>query len=194
MTESRVASRLVFQGSELDVRMDDVRLPSGQVIQKEVAVRPHSACMVPLDNEGNVLMVRQYRRAAGQTLLEVPAGKLDPGETPEQAALRELQEETGFTAAKLRRLSSFWLGPGWCTQFTHAFLVTELTPSRLTADSDEFITVEHVPLARIPELIAAGEIQDAKSIAALLLALGAVDAGNPPTPPLQRGVEDSPLS
>ena len=87
------------------------------------------------------------------------------------AALRELQEETGFTASKLRHLSSFWVAPGWCTQVIHAYLAMDLTPSRLAADDDENITVDRVPLERVPELIAKGEIQDAKSIAALMLAL-----------------------
>jgi ADP-ribose pyrophosphatase len=107
-------------------------------------------------------------------LLEVPAGGINHGEVSEATVLRELQEETGFTAATLRHLSSFWVSPGWCTEQMHAYLATGLAPSRLEADYDENITVEHVPLARIPELIAAGEIQDAKSIAALLLALRAL--------------------
>lgn len=174
MIEPTVESKVVFKGGELTLRVNKVRLPNGRLATQEIAERPSSACIAPVDDMGNVLLVRQYRRAAGAALLEVPAGKLDEGELPEQGALRELQEETGFTAATLRHLASFWIAPGWCTQFTHAYLATDLTPSRLAADEDENITVEGVPLSRIPEMIAAGEIQDAKSITALLLALRAL--------------------
>jgi ADP-ribose pyrophosphatase len=127
--------------------------------------------MVPLDDDGNVVMVRQYRKPAEEVLLEVPAGGVEPGEAPEETVQRELQEEIGFTAGKLRHLSSFWLAPGWCTEYMHAYLVTNLAPASLDADDDENILVERVPLAQTLELIASGKIEDVKSIAALLLAM-----------------------
>jgi ADP-ribose pyrophosphatase len=127
--------------------------------------------MVPLDDDGNVVMVRQYRKPAEEVLLEVPAGGVEPGEAPEETVQRELQEEIGFTAGKLRHLSSFWLAPGWCTEYMHAYLVTDLAPASLDADDDENILVERVPLAQTLELIASGKIEDVKSIAALLLAM-----------------------
>ncbi len=176
-SEPTLESRVIFQGRIMTVRVDRVRLPNGRVTTREIAEHGNSVCVVPLDGQGNVVLVRQYRKAVEGVLLEVPAGGIDHGEVSEATVLRELQEETGFTAAKLRRLASFWVSPGWCTEFMHAYLATGLAPSRLAADDDENITVEHVPLASIPELIASGEIQDAKSIAALLLALRALGDG-----------------
>jgi len=115
--------------------------------------------------------VRQYRKAAQLNLLEVPAGGVEAGETPDETVLRELQEEVSVTSGSLRRLSGFWVSPGWATEFMHAYLATDLTPASLPADDDEYISVERVPLDSIPGLIESGEIQDSKSIASLLLAL-----------------------
>lgn len=176
-SEPTLESQVVFRGRIMSVRVDQVRLPNGRVTTREIAEHGNSVCVVPLDGHGNVVLVRQYRKPVEGVLLEVPAGGIDHGEVSEATVLRELQEETGFTAAKLRHLASFWVSPGWCTEFMYAYLATGLAPSRLAADEDENITVEHVPLARIPELIANGEIRDAKSIAALLLATRAVGDG-----------------
>ena len=108
-------------------------------------------------------------------LLEVVAGGMEEGEDPREAAIRELQEEIGHTAGNLRLLSSFWLAPGWCTEFMHAYLATDLSPSKLAADDDENITVERVPLDRAIAMIQSGEIQDVKTIAALMLAVPALN-------------------
>ena len=170
-SEPTLESKVIYQGRIINVRVDKVRLPNGRLTTREIAEHGNSVCVVPVDDQGNVVLVRQYRKPVEGVLLEVPAGGINHGEVSEATVLRELQEETGFTAAKVRHLSSFWVSPGWCTEFMHAYLATGLTPSRLAADYDENITVDHVPLGRIPELIASGEIQDAKSIAALLLAL-----------------------
>ena len=169
--EPTVESKVVYRGRILDLRVDTVRLPGGRLTTREIAEHSDSVCMVPLDSQGNVLLVRQYRKSVESDLLEVPAGGIDENEAPEAAALRELQEEVGHTAGKITRLAGFWVSPGWCTEFMHAFLATELTPAKLDADLDEDITVIRVPLAQTIDLITEGKIQDAKSIASLLLAM-----------------------
>lgn len=170
-SEPTVESQTIFEGKILKLRVDTVRLPNGRLATREVVEHSNSVCIVPVDEDNNVLLVRQYRKPTERQLLEVPAGGIEGEEVSEAAVLRELQEEVGYTAANLRHLSSFWLAPGWCDEFMHSYLATGLTPSRLEADDDEFIDVVRLPLAQTPDLIASGEIQDVKSIAALLLAM-----------------------
>lgn len=148
-----------------------MRLPNGRETTREIAEHSPSVCIVPIDDRGNVVLVRQFRKPVERDLLEVPAGGIEEGEVSDEAVQRELQEEIGYTAGKLRYLSSFWLAPGWCTENMHAYLATDLTPSSLQADDDEFISVVRVPLTDAMKLISEGQVQDAKSIAALLLAL-----------------------
>ena len=169
--EPTVENKLVYEGRILDLRVDTVRLPSGRLTTREIAEHSDSVCMVPLDSQGKVLLVRQYRKSVEANLLEVPAGGIEENEAPEAAALRELQEEVGYTSGKITRLAGFWVSPGWCTEFMHAYLATELSPAQLEADFDENITVVRVPLAQTIDLITKGEIQDAKSVASLLLAM-----------------------
>jgi ADP-ribose pyrophosphatase len=153
------------------VRVDTVNLPNGGTSQREIIEHGDSVVMVPVDDEQCVLLVRQYRKAPEKLLLELPAGGLEDGESPEEGVLRELQEEIGFTAGKLQHMSSFWLTPGFCTEYTHAYIATDLRSSVLAPDGDENIVVVTVPLAQIPDMIRSGEIEDAKSISALLMAI-----------------------
>lgn len=125
---------------------------------------------MPLDEDGNVVLVRQYRLAAKEALLEVPAGIVDEGEDIEAAAQRELQEETGYRARNLERLTGFFVSPGFCEEFVHVFLATGLVESLLQADDDEEITVERIPLDAALALATSGEIKDAKSVVGLLMA------------------------
>jgi ADP-ribose pyrophosphatase len=148
-----------------------VQLASGRLTTREIAEHSPSVCIVPLDDQGNVLLVRQYRKPVEAELLEVPAGGVEEGEVSQEAVLRELREETGYTAGTLRHLCSFWMTPGWATEYMHAYLATDLSPAHLDADYDEDISVVRVPLSQIPQMIQSGEIQDAKSIVSLLLAM-----------------------
>ena len=170
-TEPTIATRSIFQGRIIDVRVDTVRLPNGRETIREIVDHQPSICVVPVDADRNVLLVRQYRKPTESFLLEAPAGGIEGDESPEEATRRELQEEIGHTAASLTPLTEFWLAPGWCSEYMYAFLATDLTPSTLDSDEDEFIDVIRVPLADVPGKIADGEIRDAKSIAALLLAM-----------------------
>jgi ADP-ribose pyrophosphatase len=174
-SEPTVESKVLYRGRIVNLRVDTVRLPNGRLTTREIVEHSHAVCIVPVDDRGNVLLVRQYRKPAEAQLLEVPAGGVEAGEVSQEAVLRELQEEVGLTAGTLRHLASFWVAPGWCTEYMHAYLATDLSPASLAADEDENIVVVPVPLARVPELIQSGEIQDAKSIASLLLALRVLD-------------------
>ena len=173
--EPTVESKLVYEGRIVNLRVDTVRLDTGRFTTREIAEHGNSVCVVPIDSDGNVLLVRQYRKPVEASLLEIPAGGIDPGESPNESVLRELQEEIGHTAASLRPLSSFWVSPGWCTEFMYAFIATDLSPAKLAADDDENITVERVPLGNIPMLIQSGEIRDAKSILSLVMVLNIVN-------------------
>ena len=151
-------------------------MPGGRLTTREIVEHSPVVCVVPIDRDGNVVMVKQYRKAVESELLEVVAGGVEDGETPEEAALRELQEEVRFTAGRIRHLSSAWVAPGWCTEFMHIYLATDLSPSSLPPDSDENISVVTVPFQTVPDLIASGDIQDLKSIASLLLAMRSVES------------------
>ena len=170
LEEVTLETKSVYQGKILNLRVDTVRLPNGRVATREVAEHSNSVCIVPIDENGDVLLVRQYRTPVHKPLLELPAGGVEAGEVSEETVQRELQEETGYRAGNLRHLSSFWLAPGWCDEFMHAYLATQLSPSKLVGDDDENILVERVSFDRAIALIGTGEIQDVKSIAGLLLA------------------------
>ncbi len=169
-SEPTIETRRIYEGKIINVRVDTVRMPSGATATREIVEHSHAVCIVPVDEHGNVVLVRQYRKPAEEALLEVPAGGVEEGEVSEDAVLRELQEEIGYTAGKLQHLSSFWVAPGWATEFMHAYLATELTPSRLEADDDENIEVVRLPFDQAVAMFKTGEIKDGKTIAAMLLA------------------------
>ena len=170
--EPTVESSRPYEGKIVNLRVDTVRLPSGRLTSREIIEHGDCVCIVPLDRDGNAVLVRQYRKAIERHLLEVPAGGIDPGEAAEDAAHRELREETGYRSGKMELLSFFWTTPGYCTEGMHAFLATELEAGEGQPEEDEAIELVKVPLERVPEMIAAGEIQDAKSIASLMLVVG----------------------
>ncbi len=174
--EPTLSSRTAFEGKILTVRVDTVSLPGGRTSVREIVEHSPCVCMAPVD-AGDILLVRQYRKAVEASLLEVPAGGVEPGEAPEDAVVRELQEETGHTADTLRHLQSFYMSPGFCTEEMHAFLATDLRPAVLDPDYDEDIQVVRVPVSEIPALLRSGQVRDAKSITTLLLALEALRSG-----------------
>jgi len=169
---STLRTDYLFQGKIVSVRLDDVRLDDGHVSRLEVVEHVQSMTVVAIDSEQRIVLVRQYRHPAGQELLETPAGCLDPGEAAEDAANRELAEETGLRAHKVTPVGGFYLAPGWATEYMHVFLAEDLYDSFAEADEDERIEVVRLPIAEWEAKIAAGKVLDCKSIAAWHLARG----------------------
>lgn len=169
--ETTIDSQRIYDGKILAVRVDRVSLPGGGTTQREIVEHSPSVVIVPIDHEGRILLVRQYRKAAEQPLLEAPAGGLEPGESPEEGVLRELREEVGFAAGRLQRMTGFWMVPGFCTEYMYAYLATDLSESPLSPDEDELIQVVPANMRDIPDMIRSGSIQDGKSIAAILMAM-----------------------
>jgi len=172
--EKTISSKVVYDGRALKLRVDEVLKPDGKTTTREIVEHKDCVAVVVLDHKDNVILVRQYRKAVGKHLLEIPAGSIDNGEQPIAAVRRELQEEIGYLPNKIDKLGGFYSTPGFCTEYLHLYLATYLIPSRLEAEDTDEIKVVRVPLSKIPDLIASGEICDAKSIAGLLrvIALG----------------------
>lgn len=165
-----LSSRRVFDGRAFSLRVDEVQMPDGRQASWEILGHTGGVAMVPLDADDNVLMVRQYRHAAGVELLELPAGTVKPGEDYAVCAARELQEEVSLAAAQLELLGEFFLAPGYSSELMRVYLATGLTPASLPQDADESIAVERVPFRQAVQLAINGGLRDSKSIAGLLLA------------------------
>ena len=169
--ESVIRSRTTFQGRILNVRVDEVALPGGQSACREIVEHGEVVAIVAIDEDDQVILVRQFRKAVETFLLELPAGGIDPGENPQQAARRELLEETGQTASQIDVLTKFYMSPGHCTELMHVFLATGLEKGEAQPEDDEEIEVETIPLKEILDLVKQDKIQDAKTIASLMLVL-----------------------
>jgi ADP-ribose pyrophosphatase len=172
MTDNVVASEHRYHGRVLNLRLDTVALPDGQTYVREVVEHAEAVAIVPVNAQGEVYFVRQFRAGPGGPLLEIPAGTLEPGESPEAGARREIEEEIGYAAARWERLGSFYLAPGYSTELIHLFLARDLTEARRQGDFDEDIETEKAPLEDFLRRALAGEPTDVKTMAALLLARG----------------------
>ena len=164
-----LSSRKIYSGRVFDVHVD--RLREGDVeYEREIVVHRGSAVIVPVFDDGTVALVRQYRHAVDDYMLEVPAGGIEDGETFEQAALRELEEEVGVSAANIELLSEFYVSPGFLTEKMYLYLATGLTETTQNLDHDEAIEIERITLPDALGKIRTGEIKDAKTIIGLTLA------------------------
>jgi ADP-ribose pyrophosphatase len=170
MPFSTIAQETIYRGHAFNLRRDELRTPDLRTIHLDIIEHVDSVTLLPVDADGRILFVRQYRHATGKELLELPAGTLDEGELPEACALREIREETGFAAGKLEKLGEFFLAPGYSTEYMVVFLATELHRAPLPGDEDEFISLQPIPIEGAYEMALNGNLQDAKSLAALLLA------------------------
>jgi ADP-ribose pyrophosphatase len=165
-------SEQIFKGRVVSLRVDQVRMEDGRVMRQEVVEHVPSIGVIPLWDEETVVLIRQYRHPTGEALLEIPAGSFDPEEEAEACAQRELAEEIGYRAGEIVALGGFYLAPGWTTEYMHIFLARDLQPAKATPDEDEAITLERMSLADLDRRVSAGEIRDAKTLAALYLARG----------------------
>ncbi|MCS6995066.1 MAG: NUDIX hydrolase [Anaerolineales bacterium] len=160
----------VYEGRAFHVRRDHLRTPDGRTVKYDIIEHTGSVILIPVDDEGQMYFVRQYRHAAQVELLELPAGTLEPGEPPAEAAAREIREEIGMEAQHLEEIGAFYLAPGYSTELMHVFLARGLKHNPLEADADEFLSVETLSVAEAFQQAERGALQDAKTLAALLLA------------------------
>jgi len=170
MSFELIKSETLLQGRAFKVKRDYLKTPNGDETTLEIIEHGGSVVLVPVDDDGNLLLVRQYRHAAAQDLLELPAGTRNGEEPFEECAAREIREETGMEAGKLQKVGDFYLAPGYSTEFMAVFLATELRHNPLETDFDEFLQVEKIPVQKAIELFQSGKMLDAKSLAAWLLA------------------------
>lgn len=170
LREETIESKEVFSGRLVKLRVDIVRLPNGKEATREIVVHRGAIAAVPLIDGEKIVMVRQFRQAAGETLLEIPAGTLDSGEDPVDCARRELGEEIGYHPNKLTLMFKSYLAPGYSSEMLHTFLAQDLVKTQAHTDADEFLEVVEVPMSDAIDLIRSGDIKDAKTICGILMA------------------------
>lgn len=163
-------SEVLLKGRAFTIRRDTMKTPDGRETKFDIVEHGGSVIIIPIDNEGNLLFVRQYRHAAGMDLIELPAGTRDGDEPFEECAAREIREETGMEAGTLNYVGSFYLAPGYSTEYMGVFLASDLKHNPLEADDDEFLSVKKIPINKAIQMAERGEMPDAKTLAALLLA------------------------
>jgi len=169
LTEHCLSSKLIHEGKVIQLKLDEISLPNGNTSRREVVIHNGGVVIVPIRPDGKLVLVEQYRYAVGQRLLEFPAGRLNKGEDPQEAALRELIEETGYRAGEIKKLGHIFTAPGFSNERLHIYLATELTAGEANPDEDEF--VEPIVLSReeLMHKIQNGEVHDAKTLSALTL-------------------------
>ena len=170
LTEKKIDGKQVYNGVIVNVRMDQVELPNGKTAPREIVDHPGAVAVLPLDEDNNVIMVTQYRYAFETEMLEIPAGKLNPGEDPWVCALRELKEETGYIPGEMLPLGASYSSPGFCTEVIYLYLARYLEKGEATPDEYEFLKIEKVPLDDLVDRILQDEIRDSKTVAAVLKA------------------------
>lgn len=168
--EKTVSRKQIYQGNIIKVEYVTVTLPDGREATRDIVLHPGASAIVPLSDNGEIYMVRQYRKPIDKISLEIPAGKLDKGEDPRACAERELREETGLTSGNIKHMLSIHSTPGFSNEVLHVYLATELKEGELCADDDEFITSEKIPVSELIDKIISGEITDAKTIIGVLMA------------------------
>jgi len=163
-----IGRNVVYKGPVFDISQDLVTLPGGKQHVYDTIVHPGGAAVLPIDAEGNVYLVKQYRPSAQQMVLEIPAGRIEPGEDPREGVIRELQEETGCRAEVVEKLTAVYSTIGLCTEVLHLYYAEGLTPGEQDLDEDEYISVIKMPLAELTDMAVRGEIIDAKTALAVM--------------------------
>ncbi len=170
--EKAVESKRIYEGKTISVRVDDVVFPDGKKSLREVCERVDAVAILPIDSDGKIYLEKQYRYPFDEEIYEIPAGKMDKvdGETPLECAVRELKEETGFTAGKIEPIGKIYPSPGFVTEILYLFIATELTEGDTDFDDDEYINLVKLSADEVKEMIVSGRITDAKTIAAMYIA------------------------
>ena len=168
--EKKLSSEQIFDGKVVKLFVDKVELPDGKEAIREIVRHPGAVCVIPVTDEGDVIMVKQYRYAFETVMLEIPAGKLEPGENPLEAVKRELEEESGLVAGKIEYMGEIFTTVAIFDEKIHAYLATELVFNNAHPDEDEFLEVEKIPLKKLVEMVMNGEIRDSKTQICILKA------------------------
>ncbi len=168
LTEKTVSASYIFKGRIINLRVDKAELPNGNIADREVVEHPGGVCVAALTEDDCLLFVRQFRYPYGEELLELPAGKRDPGETPLNTGKRELKEETGCTAKHFRSLGRMYPTPGYIDEVIYLYLATDLTQGQTNPDEDEFLEIEKIPLTDAVRMVMDDTIPDAKTQIAVL--------------------------
>lgn len=163
-----VAQKKVYEGRVLDVNVETHCLPDGRLSDFEIIRHPGGAALLPVLSDGRVLLISQFRPAIGKMIYEIPAGRLEPEELPEDCAARELQEEAGYQAAQVLPLGGFWSTPGFCDEYIYLFYSKELVKSEQSLEPDEIIELHSFSVAEALAMVENGEILDSKTQIALL--------------------------
>ncbi len=171
MPRQVIESEKIFKGAVFSIERDRLREENGFEFVRDVVRHPGGAGCLPLLEDGRVILVKQYRHPAGRELLEIPAGKIEANEVPMECAAREVEQETGFRAGRIEPLADFYSTPGFCEERLYIYLATELTEVEQNLDYDEFVEVVYLPLAEAVAMAVRNELEDSKTIIALLLAV-----------------------
>ncbi len=165
LIEKTLSKEILYEGKVIDLHIEDVELPNGKTSKREIIKHPGAVAILAITDENKIVMVQQYRKALERVIVEIPAGKLEPGEKPEITALRELEEETGYVCKTLSHLISFYTSPGFADEIIHLYIARGLTKKEQSADldEDEFLDVLEVTLEDAKKLIEARKIYDAKT-------------------------------
>ena len=169
-TEKRIDGEIKYKGVIVTVHLDRAELSNGKIVKREVVEHPGGVTILPVDENGMCTMVRQFRYPFGRMMLEAPAGKLEPGEDPKESAVRELSEETGYTADEWIDFGACCTSPGFSSEVLHVYMAMGLHAGRSHPDEDEFLNTEKIHLSELSRMVMAGEIDDAKTIVAVLKA------------------------
>lgn len=168
--EKKLTSKQIFDGKVVKLFVDTVELPDGKEAIREIVRHPGAVCVIPVTSEGEVIMVKQYRYAFEQIMLEIPAGKLEPGEDPLEAVKRELEEESGVVAGNIEYMGEIFTTVAIFDEKIHAYLATDLVYKNAHPDEDEFLEVEKIPLSTLVDMVMNGEIKDSKTQICILKA------------------------
>jgi ADP-ribose pyrophosphatase len=170
--EKTLSSQTIYEGKIISLRLEEVELPDGNRAKRELVQHPGAVALIPISNEGKIILVKQYRKSLNRTLIEIPAGRIEVGEDPKITALRELEEETGYGAREVTYIQSFATSPGFADEIIHLYLAENLyeIENPAAGDEDEFIELLEATIDEAEQMVAAGDIYDAKTAFAVIYA------------------------